>query len=320
MRKGKKAVLMLIGSIAIAVLLVTWPYGAQTEVETAVVQYGDLIQTLLLNGMVRHTQEETYLSVREGTIADVYVVPGQFIRKGDLLMKMDTTEEEKMLAKIYEVKFLQNKALESMDHRAAAVVQNELTLSEQEAQLRRAVELSYLRAQADGVLEAVYVQNGQKVCAAAVLAASHGEGKQIVAETSSINTFTPGMAAVARTGSKETVLLLKRISATETNGTQLLFFETTDEAQIQEFHAGETLSIELATAVHPEKALFPLSAIDSNEMVWIVENGKVYHRKISFDEVNREFAAADATWSGKHIILLPDCYALQDGMEVQVKK
>ena len=60
MSKGSKAMLMLIGSIMTAVLLLAWPYGAQTEVDTAVIQSGDLIQTVLLNGMVTHVEITEY--------------------------------------------------------------------------------------------------------------------------------------------------------------------------------------------------------------------------------------------------------------------
>lgn len=320
MRKGNKAMLMVISSITIATLLLAWPYSTQTEVDTAVIQSGDLIQTVLLNGMVRHVQEQRYLNMRDGTISDIYVVPGQTIHKGDLLIKMETAEEEKALAKLYEAKFLQNKVLKEMTDSAADVIQNELALNEQETRLRTSVELSYLRAQADGVMSAVYVQKGQKIFGSTLMAISYAEGIQIVAEVSGLKTFDIGSTAVARNGSEEIALLLERISAAETNGKQLLVFEAIEEAQMQEFHAGETVSIELTSDIQPEKALFPLSAIDSNEMVWFVEDQKVCQQKITFDEINREFAASDIKWVGKQVVLQPDCYDLQNGMEVRVKK
>ena len=320
MSKGSKAMLMLIGSIMTAVLLLAWPYGAQTEVDTAVIQSGDLIQTVLLNGMVTHVQEQRYVAMRDGTISDIYVVPGQTIHKGDLLIKIDATEEEKALAQIYEAKFLQNIALKKMTDSAANVIQNELALSQQETRLRTSIELSYLRAQADGEMSAVYVQKGQRIYGSTLMGISYAEGIQIVAETSGFTMFNIGSKAVARNGSKEITLLLKEISAAEESGKQLLVFEVIEEARIQEFRAGETVSIELTIDVQPEKALFPLSAVDSNEMVWFVEDQKVFHQKMTFDEMNREFAASDAKWAGKQVILQPDRYDLQDGMEVRVKK
>ena len=78
--------------------------------------------------------------------------------------------------------------------------------------------------------------------------------------------------------------------------------------------------LEVTKNTEPISALIPISAIDAEDRVWVVQNGKAYSRSITLGEYSRTHAAAELTWVGETVILHPETYDLVDGTAVQVKK
>lgn len=320
MRKGGKALLMLLSSVCTAALMMLWPVKPLTEVETAVVQRGDLVQSVLLNGMVRYAQEQPCISLKSGIVSDVYVRAGQTIQRGDLLFKLDTTVEEQALAALYEMRHAQQKAFAELDGAVSALaLQNELEWRTSEAQLVASIEASQIRASADGIMEAVYVKAGDLVAETALLGMTHGKGRQIVssAYAGSVSGISPGTAAIAKQGSNSVPAVLSQMGAADASGMQTLLFELMQE---DAFDVGDTVQIELITSVQPSGALVPLAAIDADGLIWVVEDDKACSREIEPGECSRTHTRADESWTNQTVILYPEQYDLKDGQPVRVKK
>lgn len=324
MRKGKKSLLMLLCSVCTAVLMMLWPVKPVMKVQAAVVQRGELVQSVLLSGTVRYAQEQPCISLKNGVISDVHVSTGQTVRQGDLLFSLDTAAEEQALASLYEMKYAYLEALAGVDTPIAALtLQTELEWQQQEMQLMAGIEASQIRAVMDGVMDAVYVEEGDFVAETTLLGLTRGTGRQIaaVAYTGDIGGIYPGAAAMAKRGGKSFSVTLKRIeAAADASGFQMLYFEPLDESALSECRAGEAVQVELATQVHPVSALIPLSAIDADGKVWLIEDGKAYAYEVSLDEYSRTYASADLDWAGCTMILYPEQYNLNDGIPVRVIK
>ena len=88
MRRGKQAFLLLAGSVAAAVWMAAAPVKNGIRVETAVIQPGELVQTVWLNGIVGYTDEQPYVSLKTGKINSIYVQIGDTVSEGDLLFQV----------------------------------------------------------------------------------------------------------------------------------------------------------------------------------------------------------------------------------------
>lgn len=323
MRKGKKALLMLGGSVLTAVLMIAWPVSGSPQVETAVVQSGELIQSVQINGMARYRQEQPCISLKSGVISRVYARAGQPVQRGELLFQMDTQAEEQALSSLYEMRHAYETALRQLDGAVTALtLQKQLEWQSRETQLLASINASHIRAAADGVVEAVYVQEGEYAAEKTLLGITRGCDMQIAASVfaADVPGLSLGAAAVARNGSQQIPLVLSKISPLDDNGMLTLCFEAGDEAGLDGFCNGETVEVELIAGMQSEGALIPIAAVDADGMVWVVEKGRAYHREIVLGECNRFCASAEPSWVEQRVVLHPETYHLKDGMPVQVEK
>jgi len=171
-------------------------------------------------------------------------------------------------------------------------------------------------------MEAVYVQEGEYVAEMTLLGTAHGTGVQIMASAyeSANDGIYPGAAAVASIGNTSVPVQLATRSFANEAGMQTFCFELMEETDQTGLRAGDEVKLEVTEEIHPLSALIPLAAIDAEERVWIVENGKAYAKKITLGEHSRTHASAELAWADETVILHPDAYNLENGTAVRVKK
>lgn len=89
-------VILLISAGFILTLVFTMPSGSKKNVsskpETAKVQKISLKQTLLVSGIVQSSTTRNVISKVNGTLEKIFVKNGQYIRKGDLIAKIDDSQ------------------------------------------------------------------------------------------------------------------------------------------------------------------------------------------------------------------------------------
>jgi len=318
-RKGKAAFWMLVCSVCTAVLLIAWPADMEKAAETMVIQGGELVRSVLMTGTVQYARQFPCVAVKNGTVHQVYAQPGTWVQSGDLLFALDTQAEEQALASLYEMKYEhQNSSIGLEDAVSALAWQSGLEWNTSEKQLQASIEASLIRADSDGVVEAVYVQPGSNVCAASVLGVVRGDERQIVASAAGLTGIHPGMSAVAHIGEAALPLVLKQVSAPDENsGHQQYFFEALDQDAIAGLAQGKMVEIEMTTEICPQGALVPLSAIDADGTIWLVRNDRAYQHRISLDCCNRSYAAASLELAGETVILYPEQREWKDGMRVR---
>jgi len=322
MKRGKATILMLLCSTLAAVLMMIWPVKNGIEVEAAVVNGGQLVQTRLLRGTVRYAQEQPCISLRDGLVKEVYVREGQTVKRGDLLFQLDTSSEEKALAALHEWHYQTRTALAGMDEAVYALtIQEQLEWASAEAELKANIELAAVRASSDGIMGEIYAEKGDRVAQTDLLGMVHGEGWQIVAAASPEDGFgiETGCAANAKTGNGMKTAVLVQKEQTQ-DGMLMLCFEPLEQAVLTECSIGEIVQLEVVSDIAHADALIPLSAFDSEGNVWSVENGLARCRQVRTERSNRQFAAVNEEWSGRTVILYPENCKLEEGMPVRVKK
>ena len=302
MRKGRRALLMLGCSMAAALLMILWPLEKGIEVETGVIQRGQLVESVVVNGMVRYEGEQPLFSLKNGIVNHVYVQPGQQVQQGELLFKMDTTSEEQALAALYEWKH----ALSGINSAVGVLtLQNEWEIQSNMANLLASIEASCIRAPQNGVMEAVYAKEGEYSSETTLLGMIRGSEKQLTASAVStqMTGVTAGNPASAKINQQTFPVILTEISPPDSNGLQTLVFEAGSSDVLREISSGERAEIEILTNAKSVSALIPLSAIDPEGGVWVVENGRAYQRKIKLDRCSSTQASAEVEWADQRVIL-----------------
>ena len=301
--------------------MLLWPYTPKKIVTTATVQMGDLLQTILLAGTASYESERPIVSLLDGQIQRVHIIPGQRVQKGQLLFSLDTTAEEEMLAYVIKAR-IQQEQLYQEDALAAMAVQGITQLREKEKELRSRIEAAQIRAQQDGRVEQVYVQDGDYAKTAQFLGTLSGEQICIcvAADTDTLRFAKIGSPAVIKKNGKLAgMAVLDSLSAPvmeETTGAaaQQGVFRILDAGQI---NAGDRLTLEMLQNRTETAALVPISAVSRKNEVWIDEGGKAVPVSIDVSIRNDTWVAAGDELTGKKVILLPDLYELTPGCAVQ---
>lgn len=321
MGRGKRAVLLVAGSVAAACLLAAAPVKNRVLVQTEVIELGELKQSLWLNGQVRYMQEHPYVSLKNGTVSEVLVQPGERVDKGELLIRLDVSEEAQALSVLYGMQYENKQAQAYLE--AAAVPFGLYASSEQEqlrTQLQKIIESSQIRAASDGVMEAVYVRRGDAVNAGTVLGVSRGMQKGIVlsAQADSLSPMTSGMKAFVRGAGQQFGAAVSAVEPVGENGLQAIWLQPEEASVLNNFEHGDTLHAEVVTGVNAPCALVPLTASDAEGDIWIVKDGRLIREAFEWQECSQTHACGDAEWAGRRVVLYPEMYDLKDGMAVRV--
>ncbi len=321
MSRTKASFVMIMVTAVTVTTLFLLPFTPRLAVCTVVAQQGDLVRTLVLEGMVRYRQEQTCLSLFQGVVNGVYVQAGQAVHRGDLLFSLDTEQQEAQLESLTKARYAQSS--QGMEW-LAAWQQNGSGLSA-EQMLRQQIEAGKIRASADGRVTAVYVQTGDTVATASLLGIVSGREKCVVASARAqeIQGVQPGDAAALSVKGGSVAAVLSAIGAPETNeataqiSQRLTFVPGNGEWSCS---VGEKATVELLLERKENVTLVPLGAVDGKNQVWVVENGQATPHLIDPSLRNEAYVACGSELAGKRLILQPDQYALGQGCSVKEAK
>lgn len=321
MPRAKASLLVILTSALTVAVLFLLPYTPAQTVRTTVAGRGDLMRSVLLSGTVSYLNQQPCVNMQAGRVAEVYARPGQEVHAGELLFAMDTSAQEAALSALERARYMQRSALGDQGGAVTALaVERELAWQEQEAALRQSIEAAYVRAGIDGVVEAVYVGEGDWLEEHSVLGAVRDEGKCVVAMAKLTATppLQPGApAALGETTSLGPAVLSRMDAPDMESGTQRLVFTPAAQEQLTRREIGEIVSVEMLVETMRDCVLAPLSAVAADGRVWYVEDGKA-HGAVP-DSVKRGGGqvALGGEWEGRRIILLPDSAHLTEGCTVK---
>ena len=321
MRRGKQAFLLLAGSIAAAVWMAAAPVKSGIHVEMAVIQAGELVQTVWLNGTVGYTDEQPYVSLKTGKISKVYAKPGDTVREGDLLFQMDTTSEAQALSELYEARFQNKQAMSSLNEAASALSrQAELEWQQLEAQCKASIDAAQIRAATKGVVDTVCIKEGEWVNEGMLLGVSRGEEKQVAACVQNMDAalIETDAAAWIHNGNEKIPASVSQLQPSSVGDGWTVCILPENQDALASFAIGEFIQTEVVTGRKQSQALMPLAAADENGDVWIVEDGKVRKKAFAWEQCSRTHAQAAQEWAGQTVLLYPERYELKEGMPVQV--
>lgn len=325
-----KASLLVIAATAITVAtLFLLPFTPKTAVRTAVVEQGELICSTLMEGIVTYADEQPLIALQAGRVGRVHVRQGQTVHAGDLLISMDTSVQEQELAAVNRLLYEQETAVSAFGQAGEAALsatQTALQARTRQAELRAAIASAQIRADADGVVGALYVSEGAVTGEASLLGTVHGTGLRVVAagRAEELGNVAPGAAAMV-TSAEGKVLgaaMLEQAGAPQADSVtgqamQQLSFTPANGDAWTGADAGDRVVVELVCEALQEQALVPISAVDSRDRVWFVEEGNATPIEIDLSLRNDQYVAVPQKWAGKRIILLPETAALYPGCPVR---
>lgn len=329
-RKGKKrmprtrASLWIIAcTLLTSVVIFMLPYTPRLAVHTETVRSGSLVRSMWLDGVVAYHQQQALTSPQAGRIGHVYVRQGESVKAGELLISLDADAEEAALASLMNLRYRREQALEGA---AADALAASLTLEAvaQEEELRHAIALKQIRAEADGVVGSLYVSEGDYVAAFSALGLLRTEEKCIAAlgRTSDLTAVRPGMAAVLETREGTQTVYVSAVgqpSLNETTGQsmQQVTLLPLDETALENAQAGESATVRLFLDAVEAEALVPVSAVGAGDRIWLVRDGCASSVQVDVKWRNDEYVAVDAALLEERVILNPDALSLYEGCPVK---
>lgn len=325
-----RASLLVIAATAITVAtLFLLPFTPKTAVRTAVVEQGELICSTLMEGIVTYADEQPLVALQAGRVGQVHVLQGQMVHAGDLLISMDTSVQEQELAAVNRLLYEQETAVSAFGQAGEAALsaaQTALQARTRQAELRAAIASAQIRAEADGVVGALYVSEGAVTGEASLLGTVHGTGLCVIAagRAEELGNVAPGAAAMVTSAEGKALgaAVLEQAGAPEADSAtgqamQRLSFLPADGGAWTGAGAGDRVVVELVCEALQEQALVPISAVDSRDRVWFVEEGTATPVEIDLSLRNDQYVAVPQEWKGKRVILLPDIAALYPGCPVR---
>lgn len=316
MPRRRASLWMILITLATVITLFLLPFTPRTAVHTVMVERGDLLRTLTLEGTVGYRHQQICAALSAGMVEKVYVQPGQQVQKGDLLFAMDVSAQLEMLASLNCNQYARQQEAEWL-----AAWQSDAGT---EWELRAQIEGAKIRADRDGVVRSVYVEQGDALAAAGLLGVVSGEEKCVSALTYSqdIQGIQAGAAALLITQAQSGAATLCMLGAPEWNegtsqSTQQLTFMPLHQDTLADTEIGDPVETELLVQCMEDVALIPIGAVDNQGRIWVVEDGKATPQVIDINQRNKNYVAADQKLAGARLILQPDAYSLWAGCPVK---
>lgn len=329
MPKTKASLLVIAATAVTVVTLFLLPFTPRTAVRTAVVERGELICSTLLEGVVAYADEQPLIALQSGRVGKVHVRQGQTVRAGELLISMDTGVQEQELAAVNQLLYEQETALAAFGQAGEAALPAAhiaLQARTRQAELRASIASAQIRAEADGVVGALYVAEGAIAGEGGLLGTVHGTGLRVAAagRAEDLANVAPGAAAMVTSAEGKTLgaAVLGQSGAPELDGStgqamQSLSFFPMDDGAWMGVGAGDRVVVELAQEALEDQALVPISAVDSRDRVWFVEDGIATPVEIDLTLRNDAYVAVPQEWAGKRVVLLPETASLYPGCAVK---
>lgn len=312
MPRTKASLIMILATAATVTTLLLLPFTPKTPVHTALVQSGDWFDVMRLEGVVSYRRQQNCVNLYPGTVSGVYVRAGQQVRAGDLLFTLDTSAQESLLAQLTGSRY----ALQGAEWLTALG-----NASQSEWELRSQIEAGKIRALEDGFVRAVYVETGDRLTAAGLLGVVGSDEKCVtaVARTQDLQKTPPGTAAVLTLRGEEAAAVLEKVGAPAADEATMQVMQTLTLAAdgLTRASVGEKAGVQLLTDHRTNVALIPISAVDSQNQIWVVEEGKASPVVIDVSCRNEQYVACDVQMAGKRLVLQPEACALWNGCPVK---
>ncbi|MEA5014646.1 MAG: biotin/lipoyl-binding protein [Candidatus Limiplasma sp.] len=332
MPKTKASFGMIAVTLCTVVVMFVLPVTPKIPVSTAVVERGNLVIAQSLEGRVGYGDEQVCVAPLAGQVAQVNVRQGQAVRKGDVLLRLDTAWEEQALSGLEQAVYGQNQALESVQLAGEAMkavwLQNQLSLQAQMREITLAIEAKTLRASADGVVGQVYVGAGDYAPALSPMLSVRGSQLELSARQRAQESMAlqVGMRAVVYAqGEQRAVVTLSSFDAPALDTATGLYMQTlrfwVDEGRewLKE-RVGSTVALELLSQVQPDVALAPIAAVSASNFLWVIRDGRVTPVKVDPKQRDADFVQVPQELLGERVVLLPDEADLRAGSQVKESK
>ncbi len=285
MNKVKASLGMLAVTAAAAAGLAIWG-AAQREapalpVQTCRVALGSVEQVLALNGVLRYETEYAAISPETGVVADVYVQPGNRVKAGQALFRLDESAAQSAVSAAVA-------GWSALPDMGAELL--EATLRQAAAQL----ECLTVRAPADALVQQVQVSPHAGILAgtAAVLLSGEGQVIQCSAVLKDAERLHPGLQArIIKDGVCLTMAAVGSIGPAQASGStgQTLCQVTLTPEQPIALPLGAGLEAEIILQAQSRVPVVPVQALTERDTLWWVAEGRCYEmpaRVLLADEVN----------------------------------
>jgi len=317
MPRAKASLLAIMTAALTAAALFLIPCTPAVPVQTLRIKPGQWVRSVELSGMICQSMEPC-ISMRDGIVRAVHAEAGETVKKGQLLFSLDTSLQEKALETLARMRY----TVRNMDKGTAALAfSQEMEWMETEMELRAQIEASQIRAGKDGVLDRIYVQEGQYAAAASLVGSLSDGRRQIMACAPADSVQDMQTMDVLVVKNKEELLgaaVVRRISAPDEQGMVQITAEPSEECRLDDCAQNSLLTLEWLAESTEVQALVPVSAVDAQGNVWAVEDGKAYARKIDAGKRSADWIAADEKWQNCRIVLEPS--GLSEGCRVKEAK
>ena len=322
MCKTRISFLLILASVMIAATSISLAYVPSIEVNTALVHTGPFAEIIRLVGTVSYSREQLCAFPIAGKVAQVYVKPGQSVKKGDLLFRLETSEVENTMALLSSgQENWRQFGVENFDAALPPVSINQLyEIQQLRQQMLAQIAGSQIRAEIDGIVDAIFINEKQMINASVFAARIVGSEKMIKVAEQSLKLQKNAPVLISYKGQELGTAYYVEDEVVEENMMQIrnLKFVSYDNC-LDEIDIHETLELSLLEGECSETALIPLEAVTYENRIWLVEDNHARSVEIDVSRHNEFYVAAEEEWRGKRVILFPDLYELSEGCLVREK-
>lgn len=323
MSKTKLSLGVMIATLLAVVTLFFWPVQQATVLKTTRVKPGNMQQTCMLDGQATYSNRQPLVAPVSGQVEKIYVESGQWVEKGQLLLRMSTIEEEIALSQLQKQQYqLQNRLSNVTGQQAWSSADLLVYLTSQKQSLLSSIAVKQIRASCDGRIENLYVKPGDYLSVAGLIGTI--SDREITVSTPWIShqgeTPVPGMSAwwCDSYGNKLEPLLLKSIGAPILQNNQQVYpltFSCLMEGKSQ-IRIGEKAPVCLLLEETAVGAIVEMDALDANQQLWLVRQGTVQPVKVDLDSRKTDQIQLPDELAGSVVVLMPDRYNLFEGMKL----
>ncbi len=319
MGRAKASIAMILAALSGATMILAIPKESDLRIPTTMIERGDLVESTYLTGTVSYRERQPCISFLSGKIEQVYVQAGSEVKKGQLLVRIDTSSEEAMLSRLENARYINEANVSSYAEVGAIIGAQNLELLQTIQQLQSRIDGAQIRAAVDGVIEAIYVSDGDYVSEGAVVGLVRSEDKCLLALQKAEKTaYQPGTEAYVFENQRPIGLVhLSGVDQSLEQSAQQLTFVPKQEDLLGQIDAGMLMTMEVIDGCVENVALVPFAAISREREIWIIENGRAHATWIDTSLCNDKYVALPEEWAGKQVVLAPDRYDLSEGCLVK---
>ena len=323
MSRTKLSLGVMIATLLAVVTLFFLPAPQAMVLQTTRVRPGNIQKTCMLDGEATYRNRQPLIAPVSGQVEKIYVESGQWVEKGQLLLRMSTAEEEMALSQLAKQQYqLQNSLSTVTGQQPWSAADLMAYLTNQKQSLLSSIALKQIRANCDGRIENLYVKSGDYLSAAGLMGTISEREMTVSAAWISHQGATPvpGMNAwwCDSYGNKLEPLLLISVGAPTLQSNQQIYplvFSCLQKENSQ-IRIGEKAPVCLLLEETAADAVVGRNAMDENQQLWLVRKGTVEPFKVSPDSYGNNEIQLPDEMAGSLVVLMPDRYHLYEGMKL----